>query len=164
MGFEVVYGYLGCIASVATWWHQFHIQFARVTNVILHVFRYLIIKDMFLEDNASPLELEQECVACPYHFGILVVLHGFNKDSVPVYFHHNMMYLLPQRDRMGNWPVWLENMVLRTMFVWVYTSGTFLPWRWEVLHVSSGVALTLVDCTFFLVWFRFPLGVLIVSG
>ncbi len=74
-----------------------------------------------------------------------------------------MMNLLPQRDWMGNWPVWLENMVSRTMYVWVYTLRTFLPWRWEVLHVSSGVALTLVDCTFFLDWFRCPFGVLIVG-
>jgi hypothetical protein len=48
-----LYGYLGCIASVATWWHQFHIQFACVTDVILHVFRYLIVEDMFLGDNAG---------------------------------------------------------------------------------------------------------------
>ncbi len=75
-----------------------------------------------------------------------------------------MMYLLPQRDWMGNWPVWLENMVLRTMYVWVFTLRTFLPWRWEVSYVSIGVALTLVDRTFFLVWFRCPFAVLIVSG
>ncbi len=89
MCFEVVYGYLGCIASVATWWHQFHIQFACVTNVILHVFRHLIVKDMFLGDNASPFESEQECVVCLYHFVIFAVLHGFNKDGVAVDFHHD---------------------------------------------------------------------------
>jgi hypothetical protein len=75
-----------------------------------------------------------------------------------------MMYLSPQRDRMKNWPVWLEYMVSRTMYVWVYTLRNFLPWRWEVSHVSSGVALTLVDCTFFLVWFRCPFVVSIVLG
>ncbi len=89
MGFEVAYGYLGCVASVATWWHQFHIQFAHVTNVILHVLRYLIVKDMFLGDNAGPFESEQECVICPYHLGILAVLHGFDKDGIPVDFRHN---------------------------------------------------------------------------
>ncbi len=75
MGFEVAYGYFGCVASVATWWHQFHIQFAHVTNVILHVFRYLIVKDMFLGDDASLFELEQECVVCTYQLSILAVLH-----------------------------------------------------------------------------------------
>jgi hypothetical protein len=42
---------------------------------------------MFHGDNASPFELEQECV-CPYHFSIFVVFHGFNKDGVAVDFHH----------------------------------------------------------------------------
>ncbi len=46
---------------------------------------------MFFGDIADPFELEgqQECVVCPYHLGILAVLHGFNKDGVPVNFHHN---------------------------------------------------------------------------
>ncbi len=38
MGFEVVYGYLSCIVLVASWWHQHHVKFAHVTDVILHVF------------------------------------------------------------------------------------------------------------------------------
>jgi hypothetical protein len=58
-------------------------------NVILHVFRYLIVKDMFLGDNAGLFESEQECVVCPYHLGILALLHGFNGDGVAVNFHHN---------------------------------------------------------------------------
>ncbi len=89
MGIEIAYGYLGCIASVAIWWHQFHIKFAHVTNVILHVFRYLIVKDMFLGDNAGLFESEQECVVYPYHFGILAVFHGFNEDGAAVDFYHN---------------------------------------------------------------------------
>ncbi len=89
MGFEVVYGYLSCVVSVATWWHQFHVQFARVTNVILHVFRYFVVNDMFLGDNVDPFELEQERIVCPYHLGILAVFHGFNKDGVAVNLHHN---------------------------------------------------------------------------
>jgi hypothetical protein len=55
----------------------------------LHVFRHLIVKDMFLGDNASPFESEQECVVWPYHFVIFAVLHGFNKDGIPVNFHHD---------------------------------------------------------------------------
>jgi hypothetical protein len=100
-----VYGYLGCIAYVTTWWHKFHIQIARVTDVILHVFRYLIVEDMFLGDNAGPFQSEQECIACPYHFGVLAVLHGHNKDGVAVNFHHNHDVLVATRDQMGNWPV-----------------------------------------------------------
>ncbi len=57
--------------------------------MILHVFRYLIFKDMFLGDNASPFESEQECVVCLYNISILAVLHGFNKDGVAVNFHYN---------------------------------------------------------------------------
>ncbi len=89
MGFEIAHDYLGCVASVAAWWHQFHIQFACVTNLILHVIRYLVVKDMFLGGNAGPFESEQECVVCPYHLGILAVLHGFHEDGVAVDFHHN---------------------------------------------------------------------------
>ncbi len=89
VAFEIAYGYLSCVASVATWWHQFHIQFARVMNVNLHVFRYLVVKDMFLGDNAGSFELVQECLVCLYHLGILAVLHVFNKDGIAVDFHHN---------------------------------------------------------------------------
>jgi hypothetical protein len=75
MGFEVAYGYLSHLVSVASWWHQFHIQFARVTDVILHVLRNLIVEDIFLGDNASPFQLEEVCVVCPYHLGILALIH-----------------------------------------------------------------------------------------
>ncbi len=75
-----------------------------------------------------------------------------------------MMYLLLQRDQMGNWPVRSENMVLHTIYVWVYRSRTFFPWRWKVSHVSNGDTLTLVYHSFFLVWFRSPFAVLIVLG
>ncbi len=57
--------------------------------MILHVFRYLIVKDMFLGDKVDLFESEQECIVCPYHLGILVVLNGLNKDGVAVNFHHN---------------------------------------------------------------------------
>jgi hypothetical protein len=165
VGFEVTYDYLGCSASVATWWHQFHIQFAHVTNVILHVFGYLIVEDMFLGDGTGLFELLQECVVCPYHLGVLAIFFmGSTRMVLLSISTITMMYLLPQRDQMGNWPVWLENMVLRTMYVWVYMSRTFLPWRREVLHVFNGAALTLVDRMFFLVWFRCPFAVSIVLG
>ncbi len=75
-----------------------------------------------------------------------------------------MMYLLPWKDPMENWPVWSENMVLRTMYVWVYMLRTYLPRRWKVSHVSNSATFALVGCTFFLVWFRCPFEVLVVSG
>jgi hypothetical protein len=31
-------------------------------------------------------ELEQECVICPSHLGILPVLHGLDKDGIAVVF------------------------------------------------------------------------------
>jgi hypothetical protein len=46
-------------------------------------------KTYFLGDNASSFELEQECVVCPYHLGVLVVLHGLDEDGIAVDFHHN---------------------------------------------------------------------------
>ena len=44
---------------------------------------------MFLGDNAGQFESEQYCFVCPYHLGILAVLHGLNKDSFAVNCHHN---------------------------------------------------------------------------
>jgi hypothetical protein len=44
---------------------------------------------MFLGDNAGPFEMEQECIVCPYHFIIFVVLHGFNRDGIAVNFYHD---------------------------------------------------------------------------
>jgi hypothetical protein len=38
MGFKVAYGYLGCIALVASQWYQFHVKIACVMDVIFHVF------------------------------------------------------------------------------------------------------------------------------
>ncbi len=38
VGFEVAYGHLGSITSVTSRWHLFHVDFAHVTNVVLHVF------------------------------------------------------------------------------------------------------------------------------
>ncbi len=49
-----VYCYLGCIASVAFWWHQIRVQFAHVTDVVLQVFWYLIVKDTLFW---APLEI-----------------------------------------------------------------------------------------------------------
>ncbi len=57
--------------------------------MILHVYRQFVVKDMFLGDNAGPFELEQECIVCPYHLGVLAVFHGFNKDDLAVDSHHN---------------------------------------------------------------------------
>jgi hypothetical protein len=157
MGFEVAYGNHGCIASVASWRHLFDIQFARVTNVILHVVRNLIVKDMFLGNNVGPFQLEQECVVCPYHLGILMVLRGLDKDGIAIDFHHNHDVLVASKRMDGELAGLVGKLVLHTIFVWVYTSRTFLPWRWEVLHVSNGAAFALVDPTFFLFGLDAPL-------
>ncbi len=117
MGFEVAYGYLGCITSVAAWWHQFHIQFVCVTDVILHVFRYLIVEDMFLGDNASPFELEQECIVCPYHLSVLAVFHGLDKDGVAVNFHNNHDVLVATKRSYGDLACLVREHGLCTMYV-----------------------------------------------
>jgi hypothetical protein len=129
MGFEVAYGYLSCIASVASWWHTFHVQFAHVTDVILHVFRYFVVEDMFLGDNAGPSQSEQECIVCPYHLGVLAVFHGLNEDGIAINFHHNRDVLVASKRLGGELAVWLETMVSHAMYVWVYMSCIFLPWR-----------------------------------
>ncbi len=68
--------------------------------MILHVFRYLIVKDMFLGDKSGPFQSEQECVACPYQLGVLAVLCGLDKDGVTIYFHYNH-YVLVASKRLG---------------------------------------------------------------
>jgi hypothetical protein len=142
MGFEVAYSNLGCVASVASWWHQFHIQFACVTDVILHIFRHLIVKDMFLGDNAGLFQLDQECILCLYHLGSLRFFMGLTRMALLSISTITMMYFLPCRDQ---------------MYVWVYTLCTFLPWRCGVLHVSNGTAFALMDRTFFFFGLDAPL-------
>jgi hypothetical protein len=44
---------------------------------------------MILGDNAGPFQLEQECVVCPYHLGVLAVLCGLDEDGIALDFHHN---------------------------------------------------------------------------
>jgi hypothetical protein len=39
-----------------------------------------------------------------------------------------MMYFLPCCERVGDWLIWSENMVLRILYALVYTSHVFLPW------------------------------------
>ena len=75
-----------------------------------------------------------------------------------------MMYLLPCYTHIGNWLVWLENMVSCTLYILVYTSPTFFPWIWEVLHVLIGRGFSLVERMFFLVWFKYPLAVSVALG
>jgi hypothetical protein len=164
VGFEIANGYLGCIASVAAWWHQFHIQFACVTNVILHVVRYLVVKDIFVGGTSGPFELVQECIICPYHLGILAVLHGFHVDGVAVNFCHNHDVFVSRKRLDGE----SACLVREHGFVYHVRLGVhianLLAMMVVVLHVSSSVALTLVDLTFFLVWFRRPFAVLVVLG
>jgi hypothetical protein len=50
---------------------------------------------MFLGDNVGPFQLEQECVICPYHLGILAVLHGLDEDDIAINSTITMKYLLP---------------------------------------------------------------------
>ncbi len=57
--------------------------------MILHVFRYFIVKDKFLRDNAGPFQSEQKHVVRLYHLGVLAVLHGLKEDGVAINFHHN---------------------------------------------------------------------------
>ena len=84
---------------------------------------------MFLGDNAHLFQSEQECVVCPYQLGNLVVLHGLNKDGVAIDFHHDHDVLVASKRLGGELAVWLETMVSHAMYVWVYMSCIFLPWR-----------------------------------
>ena len=132
--------------------------------MILHVFRYLIVEDMFLGDNADPFQLEQECVLCPYHLGILAVLYGLDEDGVAANFHHNHDVLVALKRLGGE----LAGLVGEHGFAYHVHLGVHVA---HFLAVEvGGVAyfqwhiFALVDHTFFLVWFRCPFAVLIVSG
>ena len=102
-----------------------------------------------LWDNACSFQLVEKRVICPYHLCILATFHGFNKDDIAVNFdhHHDVFVALLQACRELDF--WLENMVLHTFYVSVYTSHTFLPWSLEVLHVLNGTDRYLVERTFF---------------
>ncbi len=122
--------------------------------MILHVFRYLIVKDMFLGDNAGPFELEQECVICPYHLGVLAVLHGLDKDGIAVDFHHNYDVLVATKRSDGE----LASLVGEHGFAYHVHLGVHVT---HLLAMEMGgdacfqwCISTLVVRTFFLVWFR----------
>jgi len=55
---------------------------------------------MLLGVNAGPFQLEQECVICLYHLGVLEVLHGLNEDGVAINFNHNHDVLVASK-RLG---------------------------------------------------------------
>jgi hypothetical protein len=74
---------------MASWWHQFHVKLVCVADVVFHVLRYFVVKDVFLWNNAHPFQLLEECVIRSYHLCILATFHGFNEDGVAVNFHHH---------------------------------------------------------------------------
>jgi hypothetical protein len=121
---------------------------------------------MFLGDNAGPFQSEQDWVVCPYHLGVLAVCHGLNKDGVAINFIHNHDVLVAMKRLGGELAGLVGGHGFAYHVRWVYKLCTFLPWRWEMLHVSNGstFAFALVDHTFFLVWFRCPFAVSMVSG
>ncbi len=157
IGFDVVYGYLGCVALVASWRHQFHVKFARVADVILYLSDTSLLRTYFLGTMPARFSWSMSALYARIILASLQFFMGSTRMVLLSISTITMMYLLPQRDWVGNLPVWLKNIVLHTMYVWVYKSRIFLPWRWKVSHVSNGTAFALVDQTFFLVWFRAPL-------
>jgi hypothetical protein len=56
---------------------------------------------MFLGDNAGLFQSEQECIVCPHHLGVLVVLHGLDKDAVPVDFYDKHDVLFASKRSVG---------------------------------------------------------------
>ena len=54
--------------------------------------------------------------------------------------------------------------MLQTLYTLVWTSHTFLTRSVDVSIFFKGVVLGLADHTFLLVWFKYPFGVLVVSG
>ncbi len=114
-------------------------------NVILHVFRYLIVKDMFLRDNASLFELEQECIVGPYHLGILVVLHGLNEDGVAVNVYHNLDVLVATKILDGD----LACLVSEHGFVYHVRLGVHIAY---LLAVEVGGIACFQQCCLKLWW------------
>ncbi len=152
MGFEGVCGYLGCVASVASWWHQFH------AVCMCHGCHFLC----FLIPHCWEHVSWGQC--CPVSVGAGVCAHiilvslrffmGLMRMALLSIFTITMMYLLSQRD-------W--DKVLRAMYIWVYTllwhkkprrvsykctfgmpdQGQALDvWRWYSADVNTEVATT----------------------
>ena len=57
MGLEVANGNLCGIAPVTPWEYQFELKLIMITNVILHILRYFIVKNMFPGVDASAMEM-----------------------------------------------------------------------------------------------------------
>ncbi len=104
MGIEVVYGqiWLHCVCGILV--APILYPVCCVTDVILHVFKYLIVKDMLFGDNAGQFESKQECVVCPYHLSVLAVLHGLDENGVAINFHHNYDVLVASKRLDGELP------------------------------------------------------------
>jgi hypothetical protein len=43
---EIPDGHLGCIASVATWWHHFELEFLFFFDVEFHVVQDFVVEDL----------------------------------------------------------------------------------------------------------------------
>jgi hypothetical protein len=55
---------------------------------------------MLLGVNAGPFQLEQECVVCLYHLGVLEVFYGLDEDGVAINFNNNHDVLVASK-RLG---------------------------------------------------------------
>ncbi len=85
----------------------------------------------------------------------------FNKDGIAVDFHHNHDVFVATKRLDGE----LACLVGEHGFAYHVHLGVHIAYLLAVeVESASGVASLLVDCTFFLVWFRCPFAVSIVLG
>ncbi len=104
---------------MASWWHQFHVKLVCVVDVVFHVLGYFVVKDVFLRNNARLFQSLEECIIFCIISASLQLFMGSTRMALVLISTITMIYLWPCCDHVGNWPVWLENMVSCTLYVLV---------------------------------------------
>ena len=95
MWFEVLDGYFGCVLSTAPRQYHFQFEILFLFDVLFHVVRYFIVKDVFLWVNVLMLQSFNKDIICSYHFLIFSWFHGLHQYCIAVYFDKYHDVLVP---------------------------------------------------------------------
>jgi hypothetical protein len=126
MGFEVVHGILAALH----WWHP--VGTSSMSNLHVSQMCFFMFSDtslsrtFFFGTMLAHFSESRSALCARIILASLRFFMGSTRMALLSISIVTMMYLLPLQDLVGNWPVWLENMALRTMYIWVYTLRTCL--------------------------------------
>ena len=81
--------YLGCIASMASWWHKLKLLVILIPDQVLYTLGYLVIHDMFLWFHPYSFQSKYEVIVCLLHFVVVFLFHRLDQDGVTIDFDHH---------------------------------------------------------------------------